>query len=167
MASLPATVVLRPVHGRVVEEGVGEQILRGVEHEGEFRVGLPAWPRLGQGGVVNGRVRRLVDPPGPTRAAEHHAADHLTVRITPLLAPAVRALVPEVDPQLGILVSSVEVLPRWSPPLTPVLALDPEAVPVRESPVNEASVGFFCHVRVDRVRYRRKNRPVAPLGSKE
>src|SRR5215217_5454981 len=67
----------RLVDGRVVEKGVGEELLRGIEHEGELRAGVLVGPLYGAGGIVDDRLRRLVDPPRPFRTAEDHATAYL------------------------------------------------------------------------------------------
>ncbi len=143
------------------------EILRRVEHEGEGRVGVLTGPFFHAGGVVDGRPRRLVDPPRPPRAAEHHATEHRTIRGVPLIAPVVGALVPEAACPLGVLVSPIEVLPRSPPPLASAFALHPEAAHLRETPVYVASVGLLRHVRVDRVQDRRARRLVTLSGPEE
>src|SRR5215212_8939310 len=67
----------RLVDGRVVEQGVAEELLRRIEHEGELRTGVLAGPLYGAGRIVDARLRRLVDPPRPFRTAEDHPTAYL------------------------------------------------------------------------------------------
>jgi hypothetical protein len=58
---------------------VGGEVLKGVERQGEARAGILAGPLYGLSGIVDGRLRRLVDPPRASCAAEQNTVEYLVL----------------------------------------------------------------------------------------
>ena len=58
---------------------VGGEVLKGVERQGEARAGILAGPLYGLSGIVDGRLRRLVDPPRASCAAEQNTVEDLVL----------------------------------------------------------------------------------------